>query len=80
MRAFHKTIPAGALVGLCMLLGCDSATDSYASPTAVGTWKGIVADSTLVMVFKSDLTFTANLPNAFGTYTCPGRIPSPGRL
>jgi hypothetical protein len=79
MRAFHKTIAAGAVLGLFFTFGCDSSTDSNASATAVGTWKGLVADSTLSMVVKSDLTFTAVLPDQFGTYLMSGTYTFDGK-
>lgn len=72
MRAFRNSIPAGAMLGFFLLLGCDDATGPKASGSPVGTWKGMVADSTLTMVVKSDLTFTAVLPNPFGTYHMGG--------
>ena len=72
MKAVRKASPAGAMLGLILLLGCDDATGPKGSDSPVGTWKGVVADSTLTLVVKSDLTFTATLPNPFGTYHMGG--------
>jgi hypothetical protein len=72
MRPFRKGISAGAMLGLFILLGCDDSTGTKASDSPVGTWKGIVADSTLTVVLKSDSKFTAVLPNEYGTYQMGG--------
>lgn len=72
MRVFRKSIPAGAMLGFFLLFGCDDATSPKGSDSPVGTWKGIVADSTLTMVLNSDMKFTAVLPNPFGTYHMGG--------
>lgn len=71
MSAFVKTVLTGSLLGL-IVLGCDSGTSSQASANpALGTWKGVVSDSTMTMVVK-DSTFTTVLPNPYGTYQMSG--------
>ncbi len=79
MQAFRKIFPAGALLGLFMVFGCDTATNPKTTDSPVGTWKGIVADSTLTLVVKGDLTFTAELPNQFGTYHMSGTYSVAGK-
>lgn len=74
VAASVKTVLLGSLLGGFILLGCDSTTGSGSTTTGVaGTWKGIVRDSVLTMVFL-DSTFTGKLHDQagkwemFGTY------------
>lgn len=66
-----RNVFLGSLLGAFLLLGCDSTTDSGASTGVKGTWKGIVRDSVLTMVFL-DSTFTGKLHDQAGKWDMSG--------
>ena len=67
MSVFSKTILFSSLIGLFIVIGCSNPTSSKPTNPAIGTWKGIVADSTMTMVMK-DSTFSTIMPYGYGVY------------
>ena len=78
MSAFIKTVLIGSLTGLFIVIGCGNPASSQPTDPAVGTWKGIVSDSAMTMIVRSDSTFTTVLPNKYGTYYLSGTYTSKG--
>jgi len=73
MNAYARTVLISSLLGVFILLGCDSSTDSGSSNSVAGTWKGKAPDSTMTLVFAGDTTFTGTLPSSYGTYSLSGK-------
>ena len=73
MNVSNKTALICTLAGLFFTIGCDNPANPQPANPAVGTWKGIVSDSTMTMVVKSDSTFETFLPNVNGAYDVTGR-------
>jgi hypothetical protein len=72
MRAVFKSALAAASLGAFLVLGCDDPASPGKSNPVAGRWDGIVAESTMTMVFTDDSAFSTVLPDSGGTYYLAG--------
>jgi hypothetical protein len=79
VRTFLFTAIAGALIALFLSAGCDNKDNPSGSlaTSPVGTWKSITADTTKILVVRTDNTFAFNVNCQYpiadsGTYTYSG--------
>jgi hypothetical protein len=73
MSAFSRTVLISSLLGVFIFLGCDDSTSPGSSNSVAGTWKGKAPDSTMILVFSSDTTFTGTMPFSYGSYSLSGK-------
>lgn len=72
MSAFSRTVLISSLLGVFILLGCDSSTDSGSSGVT-GTWMSKAPDSNLTLVFAGNAAFSGTIVYSYGTYSLSGK-------